>query len=119
MMRPRVYISGAMTDGGTLSTYEIEKNIRKGVEAFKRLTDLGFACILPHLTIYLEWNHGVNLTHAEWMEIDRSLICGAEAVYRISESVGADEEFGFAMSIEVPVFTDLIAMCGHFQERLR
>lgn len=119
MNRPRVYISGPLTNGHTLSHHEIQHNLSVAVRVYKRLTELGFACHLPHLTMYLEWLHGVVLPYEKWMEIDRSLIHGFDAVWRIAPSKGADEEREESTEAGIPIFSDEIAMCGHFQERLK
>lgn len=118
MRRPRVYISGPLTNGHRLPHHEIQLNVARAVNVYRQLTDLGFACHLPHLTMYLEWLHGIFLPYETWMDIDRSLIHGFEAVFQIrGESDGAAEEKEESDLAGIPVFYDTTAIHGHFRAR--
>jgi len=116
MRRPKVYISGPISNGSKATAEERMVNVSRACSKFLQIVDLGFAPVLPQLTEFVEKLTGVQLPHDKWMEIDLPWVEEADAVYRMSgESVGSDIEVEHAMKLRIPVFRDLIAMYTHFK----
>ncbi len=115
MDRPKVYISGPISNGGKATAEERMVNVSRACSKFLQIVDLGFAPVLPQLTEFVEKLTGVQLPHDTWMQIDLPWVEEADAVYRMAgESVGSDIEVAYAMKLDIPVFRDLIALHAHF-----
>lgn len=92
MTRPRVYISGPITQG------DQRENVRRASEVFKELVALGFAPWCPHWSWYAVQYDDVQLSHEDWLKkVDFPWLRQAEVVLRMpGESLGADLECEFA-----------------------
>ena len=118
--KPLIYVAGTLTSGGSLPATEIEKNVARAARVYGDLVSLGFACILPHTSWYLESLHGMKLGYSGWMAQCLRLVEACEAVYRISgPSKGADMECEHAADHGIQVWFHAPAMIAHFHDQGR
>lgn len=113
--RPRVYISGPISNGGSASFSERAENVRRAAQVMLDLMEDGFAVQCPQLTEYAERVTGRHMAHSLWLENDFPWVEVSDAVLRLpGESTGSDMEVAHAGKYDVPVFTDVRAMQIHF-----
>lgn len=87
----RIYISGPITKG------DQRQNVANASEVFKELAAMGLAPLCPHWSWFGQEYDGVQLTHEQWMRIDKAWVEKADAILRIpGESDGADQEVAHA-----------------------
>jgi len=104
-MKKRIYVAGPLETSGSLW-----KNVRKACSVADMLVRFGAIPIVPHLSVLWAFSTptAASRSREEWMEICFGLLEGCDAIYRYEgESVGADEEVEYAMSVlKIPVMTD-------------
>ena len=106
-MRPRIYISGPISKGNRFD------NLVQALDAQKWMLDNGFAPLNPMLTMLIPWEADVQ--HQTWVEADLPWVEASSAIFRLpGESDGADQEVRRAREHDIPVFTDLEELKGHF-----
>lgn len=99
--KPMVYVAGPISKG----PYWV--NVRNGIEAGKKLHDLGMVPFIPmidflYVLVYPETTWEQNL------EYDEQIILRCDALLRIpGESPGAEREVKFAREHNIPVFFDV------------
>ena len=102
--RIRVYIAGPISNGGTADAETRLANVRKAIDVFLRLTELGYAPLAPQLTEWIEILIGRRIAHATWMAIDLPWVEACELLFRMEgPSTGADLEVAHARRHGVPV----------------
>lgn len=102
MSRLRIYISGPLTNGGTLGPQDVQANIDIAVQTGLALVHYGFSPMVPHLSYYMDPKEQLGLD--TWIDVDRSWVEVADAVLRLpGKSVGADAEVAHALAEKVPV----------------
>ncbi len=118
--RPKVYVAGPLTNGGTADAGTIRENLNKAIVLAAELIGHGFAPLIPHFTWEIERCIELDPTlntvplHA-WMEIDFAWLADADAIFRMSgSSLGASYEIKLARSRHIPVFHHITEMMGHF-----
>lgn len=105
-MRSLVYVSGPITqhpNGPYMA-------MRDGITAGNELFDLGYAPVIPHLTVIWEQEYQPDppRDYEDWMDLDFSLIARCDAVLRLTgHSPGGDREVAFAEKNGVPVYHDV------------
>ena len=102
-MRTRVYIAGPISKG------ILRHNIRQATQAGLILLKAGFAPLVPQLTCYMDGPIPQNLPgHTaidQWYESDMAWVSVCDCVLRLEgESVGADAEVEYALSLGKPIF---------------
>ncbi len=103
MMRPRVYISGPISNGGKIPDDDQHACLPEALRVWDALMRMGMAPLCPHLTVYA--HKAYPQTYEAYIESDLSWILASEAVLRISgESKGADIECDFAKETGIPVY---------------
>jgi hypothetical protein len=104
--RPRIYVAGPISKGDT------QANVSARIKAGMELLDLGYAPFIPHLSHLIDSAAVVGTEDYErWLALDLSYIQVCDAVLRLpGESSGADRECDFARRIDVPIFTDVMAL---------
>ena len=103
-MRPKVYISGPISDGGKANADQRLCNVRAAALVAADLISRGFGPMVPQLTEYLERLSGQHFDHSVWMEIDLPWVECADVVLRLpGPSKGSDIEVRHAQEIGIPV----------------
>ena len=74
-LRPRVYLSGPITNG------DPELNFNQSIDAMKALMARGFAVLNPMLTMKVPEH--CKITHEEWIANDLAWVFVTEAVLRL------------------------------------
>lgn len=93
--RPVLYVAGPYTSDPV-------GNTRVACTLFHELFDMGYAPIIPHLSLFLDFVKP--RTWEDWMVLDLPIVSKCDAVFRmLGESKGADMEVAFAKSIGTPV----------------
>jgi hypothetical protein len=105
-MRPVIYIAGPITKGNK----HIWEHVRDALIYADDLFDMGFAPIVPQLTVY--WatatDRAAARRHADWIDMDFALVRSSDALFRVrGPSDGADQEVAFAMGDGTPVVHSL------------
>jgi len=105
----KIYIAGPYSIGDKL------ENVHTAIRTANELADIGFAPYCPHaLTHY--WDQLHPRPYEFWLELDRHFLVCCDAVYRMQgESTGADREVKQAISLGIPIFHTIEAMCEHFE----
>jgi hypothetical protein len=104
-VRPRVYISGPISDGGRLPPEARMVHVRHAMRVHIELARAGLAPLAPQLTETIEREIGETLEHREWLDVDMPWVLCANAVLRLpGSSVGADMECEAALEAGIPVF---------------
>jgi hypothetical protein len=104
MARTKVYVSGPISNGGTLIDSAREKNMHHAIEVGMTLIKSGYAPLIPHLTFVMDKLHGP-IAQSTWMEIDLPWVRVADAILRLpGKSAGADEEVEEARALGIQVF---------------
>jgi hypothetical protein len=99
-MRPRIYISCAISKGDRTA------NFAAACQMQKQLMELNCAPLNPALSM-MHPDAWV-IDHAAWIECDLPWVQVADAVLRIpGESVGADTEVAYAEELGIPIFNSL------------
>lgn len=93
----KVYIAGPYTFPNP------EDNVKKHIEKFNELVDLGYCPIAPVIH-----SHYANLKKSrhydKWMELDKELLKLCNVLYRIpGDSPGAEQEISWATSLGIPI----------------
>jgi len=102
----RVYIAGPITKGMW------DENIGRGIEAYNRLLDLGFAPYLPHLNFFPALSK--RRPFETWIKLDLEYLKCCDAVLRLpGESKGADIECAEAQKFGKSVFYDIDKICEY------
>lgn len=97
--RPVVYVAGPYSSDPV-------GNTRAACELFHQLFDLGFAPIIPHLSMLLDFHKP--RPWEDWMELDLPIVARSQAVYRMpGPSRGADCETAHAAALGIPVFLSI------------
>jgi hypothetical protein len=103
--RTRVYVAGPISQG------DFDANIRSGLEAGRRLVDLGFSPFIPHFDSYLPRRE--ELTWRDFLACDLAWVRTSQAILRLpGPSKGADLECRVARRHGIPIFhsvEDLVA----------
>ena len=98
--KPFIYIAGPISKG-TYCT-----NVRNGVEAAKKVKDLGGVYFCPMLDMLYAFLYP-EPTWEEFLDYDKQVILRCDAVIRLpGESKGADVEEAWAKEHGIPFFTD-------------
>lgn len=96
----KVFVSGPYTKP------DPENNVLKAIEVADTLIEIGAIPYVPHL--YHFWHQHKPHPYEYWMELDAKWLRICDAVFRMSgESEGADQEVELAVSLGLPIFTDL------------
>lgn len=93
-----IFISGPYTGN------EIN-NTREMILTFHVLLDMGFVPFCPLFTAFAELIRP--RPYDEWMELDKELISVCDAMLKIGDSPGADEEERYAKELGIPVLYSL------------
>lgn len=93
----KVFISSPYTLG------DISANVRKQMDSFNELMDLGFA---PFCPLLFHFQHIVHpRQYQDWLQIDLEYLSACDYLLRLpGESAGADREVEFAKEKGIPVF---------------
>lgn len=79
-----------------------------------QLWDMGYAPYCPHLSHFLHLHQP--RPYEEWLDFDNNFIPGSDGLFRFAgQSRGADKEVGLAISLGIPVFTNLAVMETYFK----
>lgn len=98
----RVYISGPYTGNETT-------NVKRAMDAWNVLADLGMHPFCPHLYHFLHFTR--ERTYEEWMNQCLEWVKASEVIYRIGgESKGANIECSLAVDLNIPVFNSLVKL---------
>ena len=101
-----VFVSGPLTNGGTLEKPRILENIREAIRVAEHLLSEGFYPLIPHTSWYWEEQH--SHTQEEWLEYCVALMRRCDVVYRMDGvSSGADFEVNTCQDDDIPVFTTI------------
>ncbi len=115
MERPLLYLSGPLSNGGTLPIWQQKEHVRFASEMALTLIRRKFAVYCPAWSVLGEELVHDHLSHAEWIENDLPWIAQADALYRLpGDSKGADLEIAHANACNVRVFRDVQHLCGYF-----
>lgn len=112
-MRLLVYISGPITKGDQFV------NVKKAMDAFNDLMDVGIAAYCPHWTVYA---HQLRpREHDEWMAYDiEAVLPRCNAVLRLpGDSIGADMEVKHARGMGIPVLYSVETVIEWYREAMR
>ena len=95
--KPLIYLAGAFSS-------EPEFNTHKAIKIGAKLSDMGYAVFVPHLSY---WWDKIDKRDYEWyMEYDFNILSRCDLLVRIpGESKGADREWNFARLNDIPAFT--------------
>lgn len=112
-----IYIAGPISRG------DLAWNIAQASAAFKELARAGLSAICPHWSCFsgevkvaptsgqvyaFASADGNGMSHAEWLAVDLEILSRCDAVLRLpGESTGADRETQHALSLGIPVFTEV------------
>lgn len=97
MSKIKVYIASPYTIG------DKETNVRRQIDAWKQLKDLGFCPYAPLLNHYIDLVH--KYPEQVWYDYDLEWLEACDVVLRLDgESKGADMEELFAQSNLIPVY---------------
>ena len=110
-MRKRVYVSGPISGGPNplYNEQEVLMNVHQAIIAGQRLSNAGFAPLVPHLSHW--WNELYRNDWYTWLEIDESWVSVCDCVLRIpGKSQGADREVQFASALGKPVYFNIDAL---------
>lgn len=114
-MRPRIYISGPITQG------DRNHNVYQAMHACRQLMLDGFAPLNPIASCCYPFAWEPDMQHDLWIACDLAWVAVADAVYRLpGESAGADAEVAFAKERGIPVFSgryDLLQYWKHERDR--
>ena len=120
-MNPRnflIYISGKYTD----DTHEkISQNIKLAREHAKKIWELGFTAICPHLNT-MHFEEDANLQYRDYLDGDYELVRRSDGIYMLpnfKNSKGALEELDLAILEGKKVFLkleDLVKFKNELQE---
>lgn len=105
-----VYLAGPLTGGDTLH------NVARAMEAADKVSDLGYACYLPHLTVHRDFRQ--RRPYDYWL-YDHCLpiLERCDIMYRISgPSAGADIEEHYADQWGIPVVYSLSDLADTLNE---
>ena len=106
----RVYVAGPYTLG------DRSENLRRIMAATVEILDAGHEPFCPLLSFFIDLTHP--RPWEDWMRLDLAWLKVAEAVVRIpGESRGADEEWMFAVSREIPCFFTVSAFVEWANEK--
>jgi hypothetical protein len=115
MVRPRIYLSGPISDGGTAPIWEQKEHVRFATEFAFELIRQGFSVLCPHWSLLGEELIHRKISHADWIANDLPWIETCDALYLLpGESKGADAEVEFAQNIDKPVFREQLGMRCYF-----
>jgi len=104
MPRPRVYVSGPISNGGTLKYAARLDNMYYAVDVGATLIKLGYAPLIPHLSVIIEHKYE-GIDQDTWLAIDLPWVEAADALLRLpGASAGADKEEAVALASGVPVY---------------
>ena len=104
MSRPRVYVSGPISNGGTLTAEARENNMKDAIVFGTTLIELGYAPLIPHLGVIIEKTYGA-IDQETWLETELPWLRVTDAMLRIpGQSAGADKEAAFAEANGIPVY---------------
>ena len=118
MKRPLLYVSGPISNGGSLNIWQQKEHVRFSTEISFELIRRGYSVYCPHWSLLAEELIHDKLPHNKWIENDLPWVAKSDAVYRLpGESVGAELECGMARTCEIPIFRDFIAMDGYFRAK--
>jgi len=93
----RVYIASPYTKGDTAA------NVRRSIDAFNQLIELGFVPFSPLLSHFIEMIHP--MSWEKWLEWDFAWLDQCDYILRLAgESKGADMEVARAIGLGKPVF---------------
>ena len=92
----KVFISSPYTLG------DVSANVRKQMDVFDELMDLGFA---PFCPLLFHFQHIVHpRQYEDWLQIDLEYLSVCDYLLRLpGESAGADREVEFAKANNIPV----------------
>jgi Domain of unknown function (DUF4406) len=97
---PIVYIAGPYSGGDTAM------NVHDAIHAANTLADAGFAPFLPHLTHF--WHLVTPRPYAFWLALDNRFLPCCDVILRLpGVSPGADKEVTLAVSLDIPVYTEI------------
>jgi hypothetical protein len=113
MSRKRAYVAGPISLG------DLQDNVDRARQAGIQLMKLGFAPLVPHLSVFMGGNTMEVLPcgteHSDWIGIDLPWVEVADAVLRLAgESRGADMEEAHAREKGIPVFYSIPDLVAHF-----
>jgi hypothetical protein len=94
-MKPIIYVAGAYT-GNELA------NTKKAMAVGDVVIGLGGIPFVPHLFHF--WHEHSPKEYGIWMEIDEHFLLVSNAVFKISNSHGANQEERVAKEKGIPVF---------------
>lgn len=115
-MRYRIYVAGPMSNGenNQMGYYTVVHNIRQGLEAGRKLADLGYAPLVPHMDHFNALFQAPG-SYCQSLEIDDAWLIKADGVLRLSgPSKGADAEVALAVRHKIPVFTSIESLDEYF-----
>jgi hypothetical protein len=115
--RPRIYISGPITNGGSIQSQEvIKEHVGAAITAMLALIQRGMSPLAPQLTYYADPSGLIG--HEVWLDVDTSWIDMSDALLRLpGESKGADFECDYAAKHGIPVFADVDSLAQCFEEK--
>ena len=104
MPRPRVYVSGPISNGGTLQYEARLDNMYDAIDVGAELIKLGYAPLIPHLSVIIEHKYE-GIDQDTWLAIDLPWVEAADALLRLpGASAGSDKEEAVALASGVPVY---------------
>lgn len=108
-MRPKVYVSGPISNGGTRTDEgAVNAWCKHAGQYAQALIENGFAVLWPHGTVWMERLLGIVNHHELWIDNDLPWVLSADAVLRVlGDSEGSDAECEAAERAGIPVFTSV------------
>jgi hypothetical protein len=101
-----IYISGPYSVGDRL------ENVSKAIDIAEQISAAGHTCFIPHLNHF--WNERHEHDYNFWMDQDLDMLSRCDALVRMpGDSPGADEEWGKAIALGIPVFFWTVSLPLH------
>jgi hypothetical protein len=99
---------------GQMGYYAVVHNIRQGLAAGRKLANLGYAPLVPHMDHFNALFQEPS-AYEESLEIDDAWLVKADALLRLpGPSKGADAEVMLATKQNIPVFTSIDRLDDYF-----
>ena len=102
-MKKKVYIAGPYSKG------DVEYNVGTALAVAERLMVEGHVPFVPHLTHF--WHLAHPHSYQFWLNYDNEWLPLCDVLLRLKgESSSADEEVRLAISLNIPVFYDIVSL---------
>ena len=110
MTKKKIYIAGPYSTG------DVAINVRKAMDAWEELFNLGYAPFIPHTSHFIHMVH--EHPYLEWLDYDNEWVPVCNVLLRIpGKSSGADKEVELAKSLGIPVFYSIEELHKYFLKK--